>query len=570
MPADTFLDTLDIECDTLSVIADSETLGGPTDEILPHLAVTPRRGVMSLRVAVLSNPFVELTIGVDLGGRILGLRDRRTGVEIIPVPSELRIVPEGPRGAHLRHGIEILAGGLYRSNALGPVEVQLREPNEEDEPAEVLIHELIPGQPASWQARWTLAPDSAQILFEFSMIRRDLDLDRNLEGCLSGLHFHGFSDFWVQSGGLVAALGNGNGLVVGCETGVFDGAWSERLLRRWCWQTALAPHQVDSWRLTLTPFSELTGIPVAGAHCAGTLSPTQLEFQTAKALEEAKVVVHLADGQVLESPLTATPEITTRMDLGSLPAAIQAAVILDRGKQQLLRMEAGAAPVELIGELVGLTENHPRLVSREGSRRNGALVLLAIEAIAEREWAVADRFLEEALLVQGDDWLTWWLRAAVRRNAGLDLEESNDLLNAHFLAPLEPMLRAEGFLRLPSEMGKEPSPLLKPLANHPDAQSELVCMLMQCALWGDAARLADEFLRHGNHGMVRYLLAWSLLTRTNLKAEAAEHVRQAESLPIASPYPWRPFEAKVASELLEAFPQSARLSQLHQRLRKRT
>lgn len=566
MPADAFLDTIDVECDTLSIASESIFPEMGAVEILPPLTITDRRSMMSLRVAVLSNAFVEAVLAVDLGGRLIQLRDRRTGIDIIPLPSGLSIVPEGPRGAQLRQGVEIIAGGLYRSNGLGPVEVSVHEPEDDDAPASVLLHELIPGQPASWQAKWTLAPDSAAITLEFSMIRRDLDLTHTLDGCMSGLQFHGVEDFWLRPQGIIAMQSSGHGVAIECGPGTFDGVWSDRLIRRWCWQTSLAPHQVDHWMIKLHPFSELSGVPWLGSSGLGTLNSEQLEFQALTNLENAKVVVHLADGQVMEAPLAVTPEVVSKMDLTGLPAPVRQAAILDGQRQEILRMEADNTPAELIGELDGFTEDHPRIASREGSRKNGALIRLAIDAIEAQNFQIADRYLEEALMAQGDDWLGWWLKAAVRRLGGLEGEEPTELLNAHYLAPLEPMLRAESFLRLPMEMTKEPSAILKPLANHPDAQAELVCTLMECAMWNDAARLADEFLRHRDHAMLHLLLAWSLLKRTNMAAEAAEHVRRAEALPVEAPHPWRPMERRAVCELAEQFPNSERLGRLKKRL----
>jgi hypothetical protein len=194
---------------------------------------------------------------------------------------------------------------------------------------------------------------------------------------------------------------------------------------------------------------------------------------------------------------------------------------------------------------------------------------LILEAIAARKGGdpkASDQKLEAALLTNSEDHLGWWLKGLVRRLGSLEdpEEERTEILNAHFLAPREPLLRAEGFLAQSQEMGGEPNPMVGPLAAHPDAALEVIGAYLCLGLYDQATRIGDEILRHGENAMVRYLLAWSLLTGSRMTAEAAEQVAAAGSKPLAPPFPWRPLETRAIKELAERFPEDERLGQLKQ------
>ena len=97
-------------------------------------------------------------------------------------------------------------------------------------------------------------------------------------------------------------------------------------------------------------------------------------------------------------------------------------------------------------------------------------------------------------MYNADDPLLWWGKAVALRLAGEDNEQ--ELLNAHFLAPLEPALRAESFLSQPINPDGAPSPLLASLAENPEEFIEVACLLIDCGLFDQASRWIDEALRH--------------------------------------------------------------------------
>jgi hypothetical protein len=182
-------------------------------------------------------------------------------------------------------------------------------------------------------------------------------------------------------------------------------------------------------------------------------------------------------------------------------------------------------------------------------------VALGAQALGERDFDAADVAIEQSLLYNGDDPLAWWALSATRRMRG-DEGERPELLNAHFLAPLEPMLRAESFLGQSPAMGKEASPLVAPVAEIPEDLVEVACVLIEHGLLDQANRWIDEALRHHDLAMLRYLMADVLLRGTRMEAEAAEHMRAAAKA-LVPPLPWRPVEVRALRNVLERFPSDA-------------
>ena len=141
----------------------------------------------------------------------------------------------------------------------------------------------------------------------------------------------------------------------------------------------------------------------------------------------------------------------------------------------------------------------------------------------------------------------------------MDADNQAELLNAHYLAPMEPALRAESFLSHPIQPDRDPNPLLRPLAEDPSQFVEVACLLMEAGLFDQASRWIDEAVRHVDLPMLRYLMAYSLLVATKLGIEASEQMRLAGDLPFGPPFPIRPFERKVLEALRDVFPNDLRL-----------
>ena len=151
-----------------------------------------------------------------------------------------------------------------------------------------------------------------------------------------------------------------------------------------------------------------------------------------------------------------------------------------------------------------------------------------------------------------------YMKAACERRLSPEGERP-ELINAHYLSPLEPTLRAEALLGQPMQEGSAPSPLLSALAEVPELLIEVACALIEDGLTQDAVRWIEEALRHADLPMLRYLLADAHLAVDPNGFEAAKELTLAGKAEVQPPFPWRPAELGALSRLSARFPEDASL-----------
>lgn len=430
-------DQIELDLERLEAVALSPTSADFSSYPYPRLELSGHAEKLTFRTLVIENSHIKLAVAPDLGGRIVELIWKASSSDLAKPFRPLAVHPL--RGVSLGFGLEVgiwnANGQNLRRNALGPVEVQLMEPEEEGDPAFIDLYELASGVGVAWRLRLGLGEDSEAVGVEFrvhSRIFEQADVD--------------FGLVWTNPG-----------LEVVGELEVQD-TEAKRML------PGLAAWGTDVW--------------------------------TAE-LRHAR------------------------------PEPVVCGVGLDFLKQS--------------------------------SPRAAGYVLMAASEFAQDNPAGAADYIESALLFSGDHPLLWWLKAVAHRLSG---ELSGDeLLNAHFLAPGEPCLRAESFLGN-NHQTKEPSPLVAPLADNPGSMLEVACLLLEVGLPSQAHQWIDECLRHREIPMLRYLMAYAHLKFSGMRFEAADQVGRASRVPINPPYPWRRTERIAVETLQREFPKDARLADL--------
>jgi hypothetical protein len=176
MPVQVFEDVLDLDIELLE--ATPLVAGGPHRESypFPYLTKTGRRQVVSVPILVVENDFTSFSVAPTLGGRIIHLVDKRTGLEIIPKPERLEIEEGSSRGAFCEYGIRWSIFG-ERQNDLGPVDFMVVEPDSDEEGGGVWLHDLAVASWVSVHVGLFLAPDSADIRFEIRSFNRSAHSD---------------------------------------------------------------------------------------------------------------------------------------------------------------------------------------------------------------------------------------------------------------------------------------------------------------------------------------------------------------------------------------------------------
>jgi len=516
-----FEERIQVEIDAVEALP---TAPGDGDEArsaypLPRLRKLGRRERHEFIALVLENDWVRAVIVPALGGRVLSLT--LNGQECLGVARDAggayRLdLTGGPNvgSLELLAGLEITLQGRARRQCLAPLDVQLIEPEHEEDEAVVILGELDPGTPLSWHARLSLAAKEAALRIGVKVFNRSLSETRYS----SGLRWTGSVGVHAEPGVLVEH---------GPQFADRAGA-------------TLGPRLVDNWEAIIIP---VLGAPRATSSVGALLDRS---FVPIVAVPGARVLIQDAAGETLDATFDLEPGHAIE-----LPEH-QAFQVRDAHKQVIAEWpvpEPDSALLSLQRDLL-----YP-------DRRAATLIALAYRAITTDHIGRARQLVDDALGLNQEDHLAWWLRAALHRG-----ESENDLPNAHFLAPMEPMLRAESFLAM-AVSERDPNPLIAPLADDPDALVEVAVRLGEAGLKDDLARWIDEALRHREVPMLRYILADALLQKSRMAVEAADHVARVAKSPINPPYPWRDFERAVLDRLGERFPDDARIAELRQMMR---
>lgn len=496
----------------------------------PVLVRTGTPGKVSTPLIVLENQYLKVSFAPELGGRILQMFDKRSGKDALP---SVTLIEDGRRGLRLDGGIELSLDGRERLNSLGPVEFQVLEDEDLGESA-LLLGELSSGTCLSWHLRASLAADRAELLVEVKVFNRErLPVP--------------------YRGGLL--IPSRSGVLISAEPGVFEGG-----LFRHASLKSLSPRQVDNWTCRVTP-TQLPGGCFQG-DAVGQLDKSNLRLEAIGPMIGSKIVL-LVGGKTLEAGADLYPERITEFDLTGFEKPLESVAILDAAKRERFRWDLAEPEVASLEYEASVTSGEPAGFQRElmkADQRGAACVGLAMGAFTNGHPAQALEHLDDSFLYNGEDHLAWWLKAAILRKTGAT-GEGQELLNAHFLAPFEPMLRAESFLA-GDHASHDPSPLVRPMADDPDAMIEVAALLHEAGFLDDLARWVDECLRHREIPALRYIIADALLHNSRMAVEAARHIAMAKDKPIAPPYPWRRVELGVLRRLARAFPNDERIADL--------
>ncbi len=527
---------------------------------------------------VLENAYVRARVVPDLGGGVLQLEHRPNAVDVFGGPGALP-VPE--RGCSLLAP----ARGPSQAPSLTSADAAADVPEDEHEPGRVVVAGLLPGSPMGVQIVWSLAPDRADLGVEITIRNRSLD---TLEPCWSALSLtlgRGRAFHAPQGGAWLAVDDEGTGFAVFADPHrVRAGRWHDGRLEvgRSHASRTLLPRRAEQWGCRVLPLVGVRAPIAAGEGCVLGLVGRAVYVVSATALE-GRMFVRDAAGQTLEAPLALRPGALEVFELPCEPTALSV-----RDSEGVTRLHwtqgegllaLGDVPPESPFERSfddSLTVAYLEGAALRASGKDPAEPLaraadapewealshlqMAMHALSKADFDATEVHLDAALSTNAEDPLLWWFRAAAARLSGRSDEAAPDLPNAHYLAPLEPVLRAEAFLAQPATLEGAPNPLLAPLAAHPDHAIEAASLLVEARLWEDAARLIDELLRHGELSALRLLLAYAHHEATRMRAEVAQQLAHLD--PFVGPVPWRSVERRAVAVLREAFPDHRALDKL--------
>lgn len=589
MPTHVYQDSIELEIDVLEAVPltpESDTARSSAYPY-PWLRMTGVRQRTTFETAVIENEFLKVTVVPALGGRILRILDKSTGTEILGAEDSLHIDSDQHRGASLFEGI-ICSPLPSQKTGLGPVDWQAVEPEDDSSPAGIWFFIL---DHISIHFGIFLPPDRAEISLELRCHNRTLE-SRPYEVALYA--YVPYSDWQEWQHGATLYLGERNcSLAVAYKPGL--GHWSvkdgtacfERFGSRD--KRHLGAHQMDAWELSLHPLAGLGGITAISATAAASLGEKELQVRTAAAQPGAKIVLLLADGRTVETPAEFLPGVVSKFNLAALNSRLEQFVVLGTDRSELLRHKSVSSKT-MVGEkevvwvpdpaqaiyseavlgFLGAQADVPLIEDASFDIRYRAICfnLLAMLEMRKGDYAEAVKYFDEALLYNAEDPLTWALKATALRLSGEDPEDGAELPNAHFLAPLEPYLRGEAFLREPvaNRPAGGTAGIIVSFEDNPAAMIEIGALLHLCGNYGDLSKWVHECLKYREIPMLRYFLADALLQSSNMRAEAAQHVVAAGKAGIQPPYPEGLHQTLVLGRLEDAFPSDPGLKKLSELL----
>ena len=566
MGSQLFEESLHLEISLLE--ATYPSIESPGGYPLPFLTSTDKGERKTFGAWVLENDFLRVKIVPALGGRIWSIFDKRAAIEILPIADRIVCSSGGVRGSYLNAGIQFRLGEWDRLNSLGPVHAQA-EPEGEGI-STLWLGDIEACSRIGYHLALSLADNDAALSIEVRAYNRGLT-STAYRPALSA-HFPGAAQTLFGAGRACAydmKRDCGLAMLQGQEPLDSAGYEKDRLfLGRFQSEMILAPRQTDQWTVKIAPLSGLEQLAAVSPAMALGLGQ-ELRLQCFEEQEGGgKIFLETRAKETLEAPTALSVGNKVAIPLEGALESPNAVAVRSSSGQPLLSWQrndvSGVIPEVILPHIDWPVDLEPSQWARlcySPSLRYLATLQRAIDAFQKKEWDEAITHFESSLLYNADDPLAWWGKALARRAAAEENsgdEENNDLLNAHFLSPLDPILRAESFLSQSQAMGKDPSPLLSGFS--PDQFVEVACLLIEHGVPDQAARFLDEALRHTDSFLLRYLLAYTYLVGSRLSAEAAQQVESAGRLPDEPPFPWRPVEWKVLKRLHENFPANEALS----------
>lgn len=360
---------------------------------------------------------------------------------------------------------------------------------EEDTAAEAIVGGIVPTTASSWDVRARVSESSGAIEAECRVMNRSL-LPLASEPRLA---FRMPAGAQRISGGVVVQDASA-GLAIHLDERAVslscDGEFVEARPRTHSKQAVLLPHRTRVYRFDLIPLPPDIGAVVAVSNRAA-LSLDEAEGRLWVVVSEdvpsGKAFLRLTSGETLEAPLHAyanKPAAFTIRGLGGLPERArllddQGKTILDaalpwreeeerEGEAEAINWEPTrsgiwAALADLAaGEWLRAERTLFRLTNDAGCE-SAAWFLLGALAMRKQEWEVAAAYIDESLLYGGANPIAWIFRAWCVRKLGGD--PTQELSNAHLLAPVDPLLRFDAFLEgggegLLDEFGSDAEPYL--------------------------------------------------------------------------------------------------------------
>jgi hypothetical protein len=526
------------------------------------------------QIIFIENSLVEYSFLPEFGGRLVGIRDKRTGKYALQMPTQMEF-----DNGKWEHGIAFGDLGMT-SFAIMLSDFELGHGGDEEEAATLVLYSTSPINQVSSQVRISLSSDSPWLNIECSLINRSL-----APSCIE-------SGFWFCSPEQANASYGKDWLCVSangddCWTAIrfSEGDFSEfrrsnrsvNLLRMNSTHS-LGGAMTDSWSVSLCPLTGISSVDFIDDEFGMGVSRGRLTVVsqhgrpkcpiklTSSNEELFQTTVDLYSEQPMNTSLDAIGELSSiaigdgerqicHSFLQSPASRLAAGSNAQLGSGESPSWECSKSILEAI-DLLDCGEDpssYARSARIHAADRAIASTILATHACRQSDWDLSLTHIDQALSHEASNGLLWWMRAVVNRQKG-ETEEQPDRLNAHFLLPLEPALRAEAFLCQPAVTSMDPIPLVAPVAMHQTASAEIAAMYWNLGLFRDVVRWVDECCRHRESSWLRIIHAAAYLKLRGKEIEAHTQLQFATRAGLGAPFPTTELEFRILEDLRTRFP----------------
>lgn len=296
----------------------------------------------------------------------------------------------------------------------------------------------------------------------------------------------------------------------------------------------LAPQSTAYLEALVLPCS-LDRVDFASEHAAARLDGDKISIAAAEHLSNSLLLVGSSSEpeRIFEIKVDLSPDAPTEIALTGLPFAVDRIRLRNAHGRTLLSNNPSERAESCQGlaaprSLATMLDDDSALASaeRDHGSEHAAAFARALLRMRKHDWEGSLELLADATILRGDNPLAWWAKAWCLRQ--LDGDPSQELANAHYLAPLDPVLRGDAYLAAPE--ATKPEALLDAWGEDPQPYLEFADLLAHAGQSEPRARWLEEARRRAPCSLTEQLLA-SAHRAEGRELAASEHLKLAETAP---------------------------------------